>query len=90
MLPPVQGTCLVFLFSCHAMLPRAALSLLILLPALSSCGKKGVGPLPEATQTGQNSMGCLLDGTPWLLYWNAAKPGTPRLPMVAYFLSSVC
>jgi len=34
------------------MLPRAALSLLILLPTLSSCEKKGVGPLPEATQTG--------------------------------------
>jgi len=35
-------------------------------------------------------MGRLLDGTPWLPHWNAAKPDTPRLPMVAYFPPLVC
>ena len=67
------------------MTPRAALSLLALLPALSSCDKEGVDALPKATQKGLNTMGCLLDGTAWLPYRNAARQGGTLPPMVAYW-----
>ena len=66
---------------------RAALYPLALSLLLSSCEKTGVNALPEATQTGRNTMGCLLDGTPWLPYRNAALPGSISLrpPVLAYW-----
>ena len=57
------------------------LCLYVLLLALGSCSscKKEVNALPDATQTGANTFGCLIDGKAWVPRGRFTVPNTPPI-----------
>lgn len=65
---------------------RTASLLLAALLGLTQCKKQGAEPqeqLPEATQTGQNSAGCRVDGQLWLPRHNGTTISGNPIPAVS-------
>ena len=72
---------------------RPSVLLLSALLGLTQCimqeGGYSVHPMPEATQTGANTAGCLVDGLPWVASHNGTMMGGGPLPAVRATWSKV-